>query len=81
MEQKDAEIEKYKRTVERLETENAALRASAQQTGRKLPQAKKIPERALEIASDDDTFYKADLISSGPTTERIPPFDSHVLQR
>ena len=81
VEQKDAEIERYKRTVDELEAENAALRRAAQKNVENAKKTEKPMEKEPVTTSDDeDTFYKAQLISSGPANERIQPFDSKMLQ-
>ena len=60
VEQKDAEIERYKRLVENLEAENAALRNNVKKaksnTVRMEQNVKKAP---VEESDDEDTFYQA----------------------
>lgn len=81
VEQKDAEIERYRCTVDELEAENAALRRAAQKNVENAKKTEKPVEKEPVTTSDDeDTFYKAQLISSGPVNERIQPFDSKMLQ-
>ena len=72
VEQKDAEIEKYKRTIADLEAENAALRNSTARAERNIAKVEKHVEKTSVVASDEeDTFYQAQLISSRPAGERI----------